>query len=154
MTKVAYCEADKYILAKDYYDVAPYAPENTILTTYGAFYPDGQYKVSRGFLFSANFPAINTKNSRRAAMVHDFFYTLMKDEYLSRDFRYDVDYLFYNQLKADGMTSLRAWYWFKAVRIGGNNALNSPKPTIQYAPEDDKKVYEAGWQAKDLLHRK
>jgi hypothetical protein len=51
------------------------------------------------------------------------------------------------------MTSLRAWYWFKAVRIGGNNALNSPKPTIEYAPEDKKKVYEAGWQAKDLLSR-
>jgi hypothetical protein len=153
MNKIAYIDADKYVLAEDYHCKAPFMPENAILTSYGAFFPNGQYTILKGFLFSANRPAINTEDSRRAACIHDFFYCLIKDEYLSRDYREAIDKLFYDHLIEDGMASFRAWYWYKAVRIGGEWALNSPAPRKKYAP-NDKKVYEAGWQAKDLLSRK
>jgi hypothetical protein len=149
MKQISYSNADKYVLAEDYFDVAPFTPNKTILTSYGAFYPTGEYKVSKGFLFSANFPAINTINSRRGAMVHDFFYSLMKDGYLERDKQYDVDYLFYNMLTEDGMSSLRAWYWFKAVRLGGESALDAPYPTVKKAPQAP--LPPAGHQLKDVL---
>lgn len=149
MKQIAYIESDKYILADDYFDVAPFAPTDTINTTYGTFYPDGQYKVSKGFLFSANSPAINTNDSKRAAMVHDFFYSLMKDGLLSREYRDDVDRYFYDMLIIDGMIPLRAWYWYKAVRVGGDNALNSPKPKTQYAPP--KPMQPAGHNALNSL---
>jgi len=132
--QIAYTNSDKYVLADDYFDVAPFAPPDTINTSYGTLYPDGQYKVSKGFLFSANSPAINTDDSKRAAMVHDFFYSIMKDGLLSRDYRDDVDRYFYDMLIIDGMVSFRAWYWYKAVRVGGDAALDSPRPRVQHAP--------------------
>lgn len=149
MKKIAFVEADKFILAEDYRDVAPFKPHKTIITSYGAFYADGTYKVSKGFLFSANSPAINTLDSRRGAMIHDFFYCLMKDAHLSREYRYDVDYYFYNILLEDGMIPLRALAWFKAVRIGGDNALDAPSPKVQYAPANP--MQPAGWQLKDMF---
>jgi hypothetical protein len=149
MKQVAYSHADKYVLAKDYYDFAPFTVDTSIFTPYGAFYITGEYRISKGFLFSANAPAINTQDSRRAACVHDFFYSLMKDGYLDRKYRYDVDYLFYNQLLEDGMVSFRAWYWFRAVRLGGDNALNSPRPKVILAPP--KSTLPAGHQVRDSL---
>lgn len=152
MKKIAFVDADKYVLADNYQDFAPFAPPHDIYTSYGAFYMSGQYEVSAGFLFSANWPAINTDDGKRAAMCHDFFYNLMKDEHLSRDYRADVDKLFYDMLIEDGMPSLRAWYWHKAVRVGGNAALDSPKPKKQYAPPEF--TPQAGWQLNHLLNRK
>lgn len=134
MKQVLYSYADKYVNAENYSDIAPFAPYRDTVTDYGVFYTTGEYVIYRGFLFSANFPAINTDDSRRAAMVHDFFYELMKRGVLSREHRYDVDYLFYNQLLEDGMIPLRAWYWFRAVREFGDNALDSPYPKIYSSP--------------------
>jgi hypothetical protein len=151
MKTITYSRADKYVLADDYHDIAPFKPSSPILTTYGAFYINGQYTIFKGFLFSANFPAINTENSRRAACVHDFFYCLIKDECISRDFREPVDKLFYEHLIEDGMASFRAWYWYKAVRVGGDNALDSPVPSKLYAPPELKKKLIAGHQLKDTL---
>lgn len=150
--QIAYVDSDKFILAKNYSDIAQFKPVTRILTGYGVFNIDGSYEVFKGFLFSANSPAINTMDSRRAAMCHDFFYTLMKDEHLSRSYRYDADYLLYNMLIEDGMIPLRAWAWFKAVRLGGDAALDSPKPKIQYAPSEPMK--QAGWQLNGLFKLK
>jgi hypothetical protein len=136
MKQIAFMDADKYLTALDYYDKAPFKPEKDIHTSYGSFFRSGEYVIKAGFLFSANSPAINTLDSRRGAGIHDFFYNLMKDGLLPRSFRYDVDYYFYNILLEDGMIPLRAFGWFKAVRIGGDEALDSPKPKVQYAPRD------------------
>lgn len=134
MKQIAFVDADKYIVAKEYKDIAPFKPSKAILTSYGVFLTSGEYIIKAGFLFSANSPAINTFESRRAACVHDFFYSLMKDGHLPRSLRYEVDYLFYNILLEDGMISFRAYYWFQAVRIGGDNALDSAPPKVQYSP--------------------
>jgi hypothetical protein len=134
MKQIAFVNSDKYIVAKEYKDVAPFKPTRSILTTYGVFLTSGEYYVKEGFLFSANWPAINTFSTRRAACIHDFFYCLMKDGHLPRSYRYDVDYLLYNMLLEDGMNPLRAWGWFKAVRLGGDAALDSPRPKVQYSP--------------------
>lgn len=149
MKQLFYAHADKYVLAEEYDDKANFAPPVAILTSYGAFYPNGDYIIFRGFLFSANRPAINTEDSRRAACVHDFFYSLMKDGHLSRSFREAVDKLFYDHLIEDGMISFRAWYWYKAVRVGGNNALDSAKPKVRRAPPAKKQ--QAGHQLRETL---
>jgi hypothetical protein len=138
MKQIAFVEADKFIVAVAYHDNAPFLPPETIRTSYGTFYSTGEYIIHPGFLFSANWPAINTFNTRRAACVHDFFYTLMKDGYLPRSYRDHADYLLYDMLREDGMPSFRAFYWLKAVQLGGEAALNSPKPYIQYSPVENK----------------
>jgi hypothetical protein len=49
-----------------------------------------------------------------------------------------MDYLLYDMLREDGMPSFRAFYWLKAVQLGGEAALNSPRPQIQYSPVESK----------------
>lgn len=140
MKQIAFIDADKYLAALDYQDIAPFKPKKDIKTSYGSFLATGEYVIKAGFLFSANWPAINTLDSRRAAGVHDFFYNLMKDGLLPRSYRYDADYLLYNILLEDGMIPLRAFGWFKAVRLGGDEALDSPRAKVQYAPRDPKTI--------------
>jgi hypothetical protein len=132
--QVVFVDADKYVVARPYHDTAPFAPSETITAPYGTLHSNGDYEIREGFLFSANFPAINTFNTRRAACVHDFFYCLIKDGYLPRSFRADADYLLYDMLREDGMPDFRAWYWYKAVHIGGDRALDQPRPRMQYSP--------------------
>lgn len=142
--QIKYSLADKFVLAENYSGLAPFVPLKDIVTSYGAFYTTGEYFIFRGFLFSANRPAINTEDSIRASCNHDFFYNLMKDGLLNRDYREVVDKLFYEHLIEDGMVGFRALYWWKAVRIGGDDALDSPYPKIKIAPPNETKV--AGWQ--------
>lgn len=149
MKHIVYSHADKYVLAEDYSDKAPFKPEIDIHVSYGHLLANGDYKIAKGFLFSANSPAINTEDSKRAACCHDFFYSLMKDGSLSRDYREAVDRLFYDHLIQDSMIGLRAWYWYKAVRIGGDAALDSPWPKKIKAPRDES--LPAGHQLRDVL---
>ena len=135
--QIAFVEADKYVVAKPYYGLAPFKPPQTFKTSYGTFYDTGDYVINAGFLFSANFPAINTFETRRAACVHDFYYCLMKDGHLDRSYRDDADYLLHTMLIEDGVNPIRAAWWLTAVRIGGDKALNSPAPKVQYSPSAD-----------------
>jgi hypothetical protein len=134
--QIVFVPADKYVLAEDYDDIAPFRPSINIETSYGFFSTTGAYRIRRGFLFSANWPAINTFNTRRGAAVHDFFYSLMKDGFIDFSFRDHADYLLYDMLREDGMPDFRAYYWLKAVQIGGEAALRSPRPPKQYSPVD------------------
>ena len=152
MKKLAYVDADKYIVAKDYTDIAPFKPGVDIVTSYGEFKTTGEFTIKKGFLFSANFPAINTEDSRRGACVHDFFYCLMKDGHLPRSYRSAVDKYFYTILIEDNMIPMRASYWLKGVQIGGDAALDAPYHKVKYAPPDP--MPEAGHQVKDLLSKK
>jgi hypothetical protein len=140
MKQIAFIHTQRFLLAIDYRDKAPFAPKKDIHTSYGSFLTTGEYVIKAGFLYDANWPAINTYDSIRGAGVHDFFYNLMKDGLLPRSFRYDVDYLFYNILLEDGMIPLRALGWFKVVRLGGDDAIDAPKPQIQYAPIDPRLI--------------
>lgn len=135
-THCYWVESDKYINAENYHGIAPFYPPKNIETSYGEFLVDGCYAINRGFLFSANSPAINTDDSKRGAMVHDFFYMLMKDNLLSRDYRKPVDMLFRYILLEDGMLPIRARYWYLAVRVGGDNALDSARPKVNKSPKE------------------
>lgn len=138
-THCYWVESDKYINAENYHGIATFYPPHNIETSYGDFLVDGCYTINKGFLFSANSPAINTDDSKRGAMVHDFFYMLMKDKLLSRDYRKPVDMLFRDMLLDDGMFPIRVRYWYLAVRIGGSKALDSPRAKITKSPKQTPK---------------
>lgn len=151
MKQVKYTLAPKFVNAEDYSDIAPYKTDVLIQTSYGEFDVDGRYTIKKGYLYSANFPAINTKNSRRGAMIHDFFYDLIKDGYLARIYKQPVDQYFHQILLEDKMTPARAAYWLKAVQLGGDAALDAARPPVLTAPVLSKDVLEPGWQLKKLM---
>jgi hypothetical protein len=135
--KLAYIAADKYLVADRYVAIMPFLPPMDIRTEFVDFFADGTLVIREGFNFSANWPAINTEDSRRGAAEHDALYWLMKLDLLDRRvYREKVDLRLYEVLREDGMVDFRAWYWYKAVRVGGDDALNSPFPAIKYAPPE------------------
>lgn len=138
--KLQYIKSDVYLVHSDYVALTPIKPHAKIVNSLLTLDTDGTLTVKARFDFSASFPAINTPDAIRAACEHDAFYMLMKLGLLSRDYREAVDYHFYNRLLEDGMPAFRALYWWKAVRVGGELALNSPAPQVQTAPQPFKPV--------------
>ena len=64
----------------------------------------------------ASGPTIDTRNSMRAGLVYDALYQLMRESELSRERRKEADLEFYWLLRKDGMSRLRAFIWYRAVR--------------------------------------
>ena len=82
----------------------------------------------------ASGPTIDTKNSMRAALLHDAGYQLMREGLLPLDYKSYFDDEFYRILRADGMSFVRAWIWYNAVRDFGKSST---------LPENDRPILEA-----------
>ena len=147
---IAYTNADKFVLGRDETFQLWFAPKERIETSYAIFETDGKLTGKRGFLWSANFPAINTNDTKPASLCHDLIYNLIADGLLPRrPFKDLADEALRRILIECGVVEFRAYGWYEAVQIGGDNALDTPKPSLMYAPTE--KLREVGWQAKELL---
>ncbi|NQY10921.1 MAG: DUF1353 domain-containing protein [Flavobacteriales bacterium] len=58
----------------------------------------------------------NTLNYKRASLVHDVLYQLLRMEELPQSLVIPVDKLFQKILTEDGMSRLRAWSWHTGLR--------------------------------------
>ena len=68
-------------------------------------------------------PAIDTDNFMDGSLVHDVLYDLMRQGLLSRwKYRRKADKEMRIQCKKDGMSFIRRWYTWSAVRVGGYGA--------------------------------
>lgn len=67
----------------------------------------------------ASGPAIDTKTILRGSLVHDALYQLLSLELLDRKFKDDIDRLFQQICREDGMNRFRAWYVYQAVHFFG-----------------------------------
>lgn len=84
------------------------------------FIRNGKLYINRGYAWNgANGPTIDTKNSMRGSLVHDALYQLMELKELHPHYRKAVDRIFYNMLREDGMSWVRAKLWYRSVRLFG-----------------------------------
>ena len=67
-------------------------------------------------------PAIDTDNFMDGSLIHDALYDLMRQGLLSRKYRCKADKEMRIQCKKDGMSFVRRWYTWGAVRVGGYGA--------------------------------
>ncbi len=132
--KLHYRRADIFLVDKEYRAITPIKPIQDINTALITLTVGGILIVQPNFDFSASRPAINTWDAIRAACEHDAFYWLMKNGFLSKDYREQIDYHFYNRLLEDGMLPHRALYWWRAVRLAGGLVLDSAPPPVLIAP--------------------
>ena len=82
-------------------------------------------QVSAGYSWDgASGPTIDSDNSIRAGLVHDVLYQAIREGRLPESYRKRADKIFRRILKEDGMTWVRRWAWYLAVRaFGGPNAV-------------------------------
>jgi hypothetical protein len=78
-------------------------------------------------------PTFDTPSFMRGSLVHDALYQLICEDSLPDFFRAYADRLLYRLCREDGMSSVRAWYVYKAVEAFGESHTKSEKP-IQEAP--------------------
>jgi hypothetical protein len=67
----------------------------------------------------ASGPAIDTRETMRASLVHDALYQLIREGYLPKEMRKRADKEFYKICREDGMSWFRAQYFYRAVRMFG-----------------------------------
>ncbi len=73
----------------------------------------------------------------RGSLVHDALYQLMREGELDYEtYREPADRLLQSMCKEDGMSSIRAWWVYKGLRIGGDPAADpdNRRPIVK-APE-------------------
>ena len=66
--------------------------------------------------------------------MHDALYQLMGDGLLPLSEREAADATLRRICLEDGMSSIRAWWVYWGVRIGGGHAAASPEKTAEIAP--------------------
>jgi len=121
---IKYKEGFKYQLARDF---SVFLPINTldkiIESDYIILNTSGMLEIKKGYAWDgASGIAIDTKNFMRGSLVHDALYQLMREGWLPQDFREKADKILRTIVKEDGMSSIRAWWVYTAVRKQGKRS--------------------------------
>lgn len=135
MECIAYKAGYKYQLKEEYVVEIPIKPDVSIDTEYLALTVDGMLTVKKGYAWDGpSGPTIDTLDFMRGSLVHDALYQLMRERHLDHDkCRETADRLLQTICKEDGMNSLRAWWVYQGVRLGGDPSADpaSDKPIIR-----------------------
>ena len=133
---IRYKDGYKYQLHEDYEVTISIIPDSDIATDYMDLDITGQFVIKKGYAWDGpSGPTIDTLNFMRGSLVHDALYQLMRQGQLDRDkFRETADDILRTMCLEDGMSSVRAWWVYKGVRWGGEDAASEPKEVIR-APE-------------------
>ena len=135
--RIRYRSGYKYQLAEGYSVKVSVIPKEPIKTEFIALGIDGTLAIKRGYAWDGpSGPTIDTRNFMRGSLVHDALYQLMRDAGLSKEqWRDEADLELKRICLEDGMSSLRAWWVHRGVRVGGDPSASpdSRKP-IHTAP--------------------
>lgn len=137
MKKIAYKEGYKYQLVDDYVITLPIPYQEVPLdTSYLSVSYTGVLTIKRGYAWDGpSGPTIDTVNSLRASLVHDALYQLIRLKYFPPHYKQLADDIFYQILREDGMSKIRASIWYKAVKLfGGKNILPEREKPVKLAP--------------------
>ncbi len=140
---IRYRSEYKYQLADDYKIEIPIQPSADIVTDFIELDREGELKVVKGYAWDGpSGPVIDTKENMRASLVHDALYQLMRHEKLNtRTHRKTADEIFRDLCKQDGVSSIRAGIYYKALRKFGKPAASPMnKKKVHRAPEKEADV--------------
>ncbi len=97
----------------------------------------GKLTVKKGYSWDgASGPTIDSSKTKRASLVHDALYQLMREELLDESWRKYADTVLRELLITDDMWGPRASTWYRMVRWFGGKALHkgTPQDKILTAP--------------------
>jgi hypothetical protein len=110
----------KYELIEPYLYATGIHVSMPIETRYIALRPGGLLKIKEHYAWDgASGPAIETTTNRRASLVHDALYQLMRLGLLSYSWRKKADKIYWRICLEDGMNKRRARLHYWALRLFG-----------------------------------
>lgn len=120
--KEGYC----YQLVKTYKVQTSVCPPDSIKTDYIGLTQSGLLTIKKGYAWDGpSGPAIDTPNFMRGSLVHDALYQLLRLGLLTPDYRKLADEELRRICKEDGMSAVRAWWVYTAVRVGGASSAEA-----------------------------
>lgn len=134
---IRYTEGWKYRLEESYQDSIPFRPPVGVKTQFVDLSSVGELLIRRGFAWDGpSGPAIDTKNFMRASLVHDALYGLMRSGHISAEMCRDrADVFLRKMCIEDGMSQVRAWWVYSAVKtFAGRATTPEGKNPVLTAP--------------------
>jgi hypothetical protein len=119
----------RYQLNRDYSVMTPLRPPRNCISDYVLLETGGALHVRKSYAWDGpSGPTFDTPSFMRGSLVHDAIYQLIRERHLPMDpFRELADRLLRQHCLEDGMSALRAWYVYQAVRLRGEDALSPSK---------------------------
>ena len=122
---IYYRSGYKYQLAQDHIEHTSIKPMVEIETEYLLLRTTGLLCIRKGYAWDGpSGPTWDTKNFMRGSLVHDALYQLLRlypNQIKSRDL---ADKELRRICMEDGMSRIRSWGVYKAVRLGGAHAAS------------------------------
>ena len=114
----------KYQLASDYLIATRVRPKRTIQTEYLTLTRDGLLAIRKGYAWDGpSGPTLDTRNFMVGSVAHDALYQIMRLGHLDAErWREVADSELRRLCRQSGMSRLRAWWVYRAVRIWGSGA--------------------------------
>ena len=135
MKSILYRGGYKYQLVETYRVGITIRPAQTVVHDYITLDEDGTLSIAAGYAWDGpSGPTFDTKDFMRGSLVHDALYQLMGDGLLPLSGREAADATLRRICLEDGMSSIRAWWVYLGVRIGGGQAAASPEKKAEIAP--------------------
>lgn len=133
--KIQYREGYKYQLADLYSTVISVLPDKLIVTQFIWLSLLGELTIHSGYAWDGpSGPTIDTKNFMRGSLIHDALYQLIREGHLPESARKVADQELRKACLADGMSSIRAWWVYAAVRSFGADAAAPRQHEVLLAP--------------------
>lgn len=127
--KITYRDGYKYQLTQPYIMVTGLSPVDNIDDDFIGLDTYGLLTIRAGYAWDgASSIALDTVSFMRGSLVHDALYQLIGDGKLPAITRVYADDLLRRLCREDGMSAVRAWYVYQAVRMfGGRHTRNKPE---------------------------
>jgi hypothetical protein len=114
---IKYTEGYKYQTEKDLNYWTPLRPSQKIDIQFITLDTDGLLTIKKGYAWDgASGPTIDTPNTMFGSCVHDALYQLMRAGLLAPHLRVVADVILWKLIRRDGMGSVRAYWWHRAVK--------------------------------------
>mgnify|MGYP000297565203 CR=1 FL=1 len=132
MKKIIYRAGYKYQLMKTGTIRTDAYPSQAIQTPFIDLDSDGTLTIKVGYAWDGpSGPTVDTKNFMRGSLVHDALYQLMREGHLNENIHRPVaDKLLRKLCREDGMTAVRAWWVYQAVKNFGKSSATVVREAI------------------------
>ena len=117
VNKIKYKSGYKYQLAESYIIRVGIQIPDIIISYYLSVSTKGNLMIKKGYCWDGpSGPTVDTKNFMRGSLVHDALYQLMREGLLDQKWREQADKELKRICIEDGMSKIRAWWVYQAVR--------------------------------------
>lgn len=130
--RIKYVDGFKYRLVEPY-EISLPIYGHSIDADYLDLNAAGRLLIRAGYAWDGpSGPTVDRRNTLRASLVHDALYQLLRLGVIDPHYKRTADDMFRQLLLEDGMNSVRAWAYWKAVSLFGGAAT---RPSAERQPK-------------------